>query len=104
MGIKGNINGDYLIDELNNETIEFINSINENRYVIFENLKDIKSSDLEKIHNDKIRISLLSGLNPNIKTKYNKIDYKKRTYYKPEELKEIVKYFGEHSKINVNIF
>lgn len=93
MGIKGNINGDYLIDELNNETIEFINSINENRYVIFENLKDIKSSDLEKIHNDKIRISLLSGLNPNIKTKYNKIDYKKRTYYKPEELKEIVKYF-----------
>ena len=41
MGIKGNINGDYLIDELNNETIEFINSINENRYVIFENLKDI---------------------------------------------------------------
>ena len=58
MGIQGNINGDYLIDELNNETIEFINSINENRYVIFENLKDIKSSDLEKIHNDKIRISL----------------------------------------------
>ena len=93
--IKINTYGEILIEgPLIQDDIVFLNRLESDTNICFENTKHLTSELLKQITNEKLTFSIIGGLE-RTKSKYDNDSYQKRTYHTKDKLIKILEYF-EH--------
>lgn len=96
--ISKNNYGEYIIDGMiTQDDINFFNRLETDSNICLKNTQGISSELLSRITNEKIKFSVIGGLE-RTKRKYDTSYYQDRTYHSKEELIKIIEYFESIEK------